>query len=57
MLRDRISPELSEFLRYLADAGMQIGAEGVVRHNSAELGVVTTEVDGQPITIAIVLAW
>jgi DtxR family Mn-dependent transcriptional regulator len=47
----RVMNQGAEFLRYLADAGLQIGSEGVVRHNSSELGVVTTDIAGRSITI------
>ena len=47
----RVTNQDGEFLRFLAEAGLQIGAEGVIRQNSAELGVVTAEIDGRPVTI------
>lgn len=47
----RVTNQGSEFLRFLTESGMQLGAEGVVRENSAEAGIVTTEVDGRRISI------
>ena len=47
----RVTNQDSEFLRYLADAGLKINSTGAVTKNSPELGVVSTEVDGRTITI------
>lgn len=47
----RVTNQDGEFLRYLADAGLQIGSTGIVRQNSPELGIVATEIDGRTIAI------
>ena len=40
-----------EFLRFLSEAGVTLQKEGVVRHNSPEAGIVTTEFNGQSISL------
>jgi len=52
----RVTNQDGEFLRYLADAGLQIGATGNVRQNSPELGVVATDIGGRLITIGYTAA-
>uniref|UniRef100_A0A7C4LNL7 Transcriptional regulator MntR n=1 Tax=Schlesneria paludicola TaxID=360056 RepID=A0A7C4LNL7_9PLAN len=52
----RVTNQGGEFLRYLAEAGLQLGAEGIVRQNSPELGVVLLEIDGRAIAIGYAAA-
>jgi DtxR family Mn-dependent transcriptional regulator len=47
----RVTNQGGDFLRFLAEAGLQIGTQGVVRQNSAELGIVAAEINGRSITI------
>lgn len=47
----RVVDQGGEFLRFLSDAGVTLQKEGVVRHNSSEAGIVTTEFDGHAISL------
>lgn len=47
----RVLQQGSEFLRYLSEAGIDIGVEATVEANSAEAGVVTLSVDGRTVPI------
>lgn len=47
----RVVDQESEFLRYLADAGMQPGAELEIVENNAEAGTVTVRLQGRSVTI------
>ena len=47
----RVVDQEGEFLRFLSDAGVTLQKEGVVRHNSAEAGIVTTEFNGHAISL------
>jgi DtxR family Mn-dependent transcriptional regulator len=47
----RVLQQGSEFLRYLSEAGIDIGVEGTVVANSPEAGVVTLRVDGRSVPI------
>ena len=47
----RVVDQGGEFLRFLSDAGVTLQKQGVVRHNSPEAGIVTTEFDGKPISL------
>lgn len=47
----RVTNQGGEFLRFLAEAGLHIGAEGVIRQNSPELGVVQIELPGRKTAI------
>jgi DtxR family Mn-dependent transcriptional regulator len=38
----RVTNQGPEFLRYLSDAGFELGAEGIVEENNREAGIVTT---------------
>lgn len=49
----RVVDQEGEFLRFLADAGVTLQKVGIVRHNSSEAGIVTTEFDGRPITLGL----
>lgn len=47
----RVVDQGGEFLRFLTDAGVTLQKSGIVRHNSPEAGIVTTEFDGQSISL------
>ncbi|HTN00732.1 MAG TPA: metal-dependent transcriptional regulator [Planctomycetaceae bacterium] len=47
----RVTNQDPEFLRFLADSGLTIGAAGRVAQNSAEAGIVSTEFAGRPIAL------
>lgn len=47
----RVVDQGGEFLRFLSDAGVTLQKVGIVRHNSSEAGIVTTEFDGHPISL------
>ena len=49
----RVVDQGGEFLRFLSDAGVSLRKVGTVRHNSSEAGIVTTEFDGQPISLGL----
>lgn len=40
----RVTNQSSEFLRYLSEAGFEIGGSGVVKENNQEAGIVTTQI-------------
>ncbi len=48
----RVIEQSSDFLRYLTEAGLQLGAEGTVVANRAEAGVITIQCAGQQTTLA-----
>jgi len=48
----RVTNQGSEFLRYLSDAGLEIGTMGVILENSPEAGVVTTQLDDRSVSIS-----
>jgi DtxR family Mn-dependent transcriptional regulator len=48
----RVLNQGPEFLRFLTEAGLEIGVSGLVRENNAEAGVVSFEVDGRVIPMA-----
>jgi DtxR family Mn-dependent transcriptional regulator len=52
----RVIDQSPDFLRYLTEAGLHIGAEGKVLANRAEAGVITVECGGQPTTLAHAIA-
>jgi DtxR family Mn-dependent transcriptional regulator len=44
----RVTNQGPEFLRYLSEAGFELGAEGVVEENNREAGIITTQLpDGR----------
>ncbi len=45
----RVTNQGSDFLRFLSDAGLEIGRAGVVTANSPAAGLVTVEFDGKPV--------
>ena len=47
----RVVDQGGEFLRFLSEAGVTLQKEGIVRHNSSKAGIVTTEFNGQPISL------
>lgn len=47
----RVVDQGAEFLRFLSEAGVTLQKEGLVSHNSAEAGIVTTVFDGRPISL------
>ncbi len=47
----RVVDQGGEFLRFLSEAGVTLQKEGIVRHNSSEAGIVTTEFDGHLISL------
>ncbi len=52
----RVLKQRPEFLRYLADEGLQIGAQGTVRENNAQAGLITIEVTGREIVLGYAAA-
>jgi DtxR family Mn-dependent transcriptional regulator len=48
----RVRDQTPDFLRYLTQSGLQLGAEGKVAAIQPEAGVVTVEVNGQSTTLA-----
>jgi DtxR family transcriptional regulator, Mn-dependent transcriptional regulator len=48
----RVVEQSSDFLRYLTEAGLQLGAEGTVIANRAEAGVITIQCGGRQTTLA-----
>ena len=49
---ERVTEQSSDFLRYLTEARLSLGAAGRVVSNRPEAGVITLEVDGQQTTLA-----
>ena len=49
----RVVDQGAEFLRFLSDAGVTLKSEGTVRENSAEAGIVTTLIAGQPVALGL----
>ena len=49
----RVKDQSTEFLRYLSDNGLSLGARGRVVSNSDEAGVVTISVDGAETTLGL----
>lgn len=47
----RVTNQDPEFLRFLADSGLMIGSGGRVTQNSAEAGIVATEIEGRTVTL------
>jgi DtxR family Mn-dependent transcriptional regulator len=48
----RVTDQSSDFLRYLTEAGLQLGAEGRVVANRAQAGVITVQCGGQQVNLA-----
>lgn len=48
----RVTEQSSDFLRYLTEAGLQLGARGKVVANRAEAGVITIQCGSQQTTLA-----
>jgi DtxR family transcriptional regulator, Mn-dependent transcriptional regulator len=49
---ERVTDQSSDFLRYLTEAGLKLGAEGRVVAHRAEAGVITVSVAGRETTLA-----
>jgi DtxR family Mn-dependent transcriptional regulator len=49
---ERVLDQSPEFLRYLSEAGLSLGAEGVVVSHRPESGVITLEVNAAQTTLA-----
>ena len=47
----RVIDQSPEFLRYLSEAGLALGAQGKVTANRTEAGIVTVTVNGQSTTL------
>ncbi|MGH7129969.1 MAG: metal-dependent transcriptional regulator [Planctomycetaceae bacterium] len=47
----RVTNQGADFLRYLSDAGFEIGRLGTVTENNAEAGIVTTDLDGRSLSM------
>jgi DtxR family transcriptional regulator, Mn-dependent transcriptional regulator len=47
----RVTNQHADFLRYLSESGLELGAEGIVRANSSEAGTITTEIAGRTVTL------
>ena len=52
----RVIDQSPEFLRFLSNAGLELGASGKVVANSSEAGIVTVAIDGQEKTLGRVAA-
>ncbi|MEX2175693.1 MAG: metal-dependent transcriptional regulator, partial [Pirellulaceae bacterium] len=48
----RVTDQSSDFLRYLTESGLELGASGTIVANRSEAGVITLEVAGQVTTLA-----
>lgn len=48
----RVIDQSPQFLRYLSDAGLPLGAEGRVTENNPDAGTVTIDVDGRRVTLS-----
>jgi DtxR family transcriptional regulator, Mn-dependent transcriptional regulator len=47
----RVTNQHADFLRYLSETGLELGAEGTVRECRPEAGIVTVEIQGRPVTL------
>ena len=47
----RVVNQRSDFLRYLTESGLELGAAGVVQQNSAEAGIVTVRVGKETVAM------
>ncbi len=47
----RVTNQGPEFLRYLSESGLKLGATGIVTENNAEAGLVTTELEDRSISL------
>jgi DtxR family Mn-dependent transcriptional regulator len=52
----RVPDRSPDFLRYLRDGGMVVGAKGSVLENQASAGIVTVEVADHPLSLSRVMA-
>ncbi len=52
----RVTNQNGDFLRYLSDAGLEIGSVVTILNNSVEAGVVTTQLDSRSMSIGHVAA-
>jgi DtxR family Mn-dependent transcriptional regulator len=48
----RVTNQGPDFLRFLSEAGLEIGTVGTVTANSSEAGLVTTKFDHGPVSMA-----
>ncbi len=48
----RVTNQEAEFLRYLSEAGLEIGTEAEIVENNAQSGIVTTHVSGGPVPLS-----
>jgi DtxR family Mn-dependent transcriptional regulator len=48
----RVTNQGPQFLRYLSEAGFELGAEGVVQENNREAGIVTTRLPDRSVPMA-----
>lgn len=48
----RVTNQGPDFLRFLSEAGLEIGTVGIVTANNAEAGLVTTKLDHGPVSMA-----
>jgi len=53
---ERVLDQSPEFLRYLAEAGLKIGARGQVAASRREAGVISVLVAGETVTLSMPLA-
>jgi DtxR family Mn-dependent transcriptional regulator len=49
---ERVLDQSPDFLRYLSEVGLPLGAEGMVVSHSVEGGVITLAIDGLKTTLA-----
>jgi DtxR family Mn-dependent transcriptional regulator len=52
----RVTNQRPEFLRYLSETGLELGAVGVVQVNNAEAGLVTVDFGGRAISLGTAAA-
>jgi DtxR family Mn-dependent transcriptional regulator len=48
----RVTNQGPQFLRYLSEAGFELGAEGIVQENNREAGIVTTQLSDRAVPMA-----
>lgn len=48
----RVINQGPDFLRFLSESGFELGAEGTVKENNPEAGIISAELEGQTISLA-----
>lgn len=52
----RVVNQGADFLRYLSETGLKIGTVGIVQDSNPAAGIVTTQIDGEAITMSHAMA-